>query len=169
MYSLNVPVPGAVAERAWELRRSLTGLSVLRDDHTFVIKRLEARTSGAFAAEERAIRSTIAGTPPFEAQVTGIETFDHPPTGPAPVIYLAVDCPAVETLHQLLVDAFGTVTAVEGTDYVPHITLGRGIDDPAAVEALTTASFDPVTWTVNRLCFWDARREVEIGSVALPA
>lgn len=169
MYSLNVPVPGAVSERAWELRRSLTGVDRLRDDLTLVVKRLEARTSGEFAAESKAVRDCLSGTAPFEARVTGIEAFTDPPAGPGPVVYLAVESPAVGKLHLSLVDALGAITGVEGEIYVPHITLGRGIDDPADLERLCNRPFEPISWTVERLSFWDARREVEIGSVSLPA
>ena len=169
MYSLNVPVPGIVKERAWELRRPLTGVERHRDELSLVVKRLEARTSGEFAAESQAVREWCRGTPPFEIRLPRIETFEDPPAGPAPVIYLAVESPAIEELHATLVDALGAVTAVEGDHYVPHITLGRGLDDPAVLAQLDEHSFEPISWSVERLCFWDARREVEIGSVPLPA
>lgn len=169
MYSLNVPVPGAVRERAWELRSQLTVFERLRDEHTLVIKRLDARTSGEFAALERATREEVAGTAPFEASITGIGHFESPPAGPSPVVYLAVESPPLERLHRRLVEGLDAVPELEGDAYRPHITLARGTTDHEAVEALLQTDVEPVTWTVDRLVFWDARRELATGTIRLPA
>lgn len=168
MYSLNVPVPGAVSEIAWDLRSSITGFELLRDELTLVVKRLDARTAGEFAALERAVRSELAGTAPFEVEVQGIDRFEDPPTDPAPVVYLDVHSPAIESLHADLVDRFQALGPVEGAGYTPHITLARGgpSDARAALRDVTEPSH---RWTVDRLIFWDARRELPAGEVALPA
>lgn len=169
MYSLNVPVPGAISAIAWELRSSLTGFERLRDELTLVVKRLEARSAGEFAADERAVREALAGTDPFEIAVTGLDLFTDPPAGPDPVVYLAVESPGLRALHRELVERFGPVGAIEGAAYAPHITLARGATDPEAVETALAAEIGEHRWTVDRLVFWDARRELPAGEVALPA
>lgn len=167
MYSLNVPVPGAVSERVWDLRSALTGSERLRDELTLVVKRLDARSAGEFAAIERAIREELSGTAPFEAELTGIDCFEDPPAGPAPVVYLAVESPGLEALHSELVDRFGAVGETEGDAFVPHITIARG-GNPSAIAELEDASITGYRWTVDRLIFWDARRELPAGDLNLP-
>ncbi len=169
MYSLNVPVPGTVSSRVWDLRAALTGFDRLRDELTLVVKRLDARSAGEFAALERAVREELSGTAPFEVEITGVERFEDPPAGPAPVIYLAIDSPPLEALHDELVDRFRTVGAIEGGAYVPHITVARGDGDPVALEYRELDGLAGYRWTVDRLVFWDARRELPAGDVNLPA
>lgn len=169
MYSLNVPVPGAVSSGVWDLRAALTGFERLRDELTLVVKRLDARSAGEFAALERAMREELTGTAPFEVEITGVDRFEDPPAGPAPVIYLAVDSPALEGLHDALVDRFGVLGAIEGREYVPHITIARGDGDVAAIGDRELEGLAGYRWTVDRLVFWDARRELPAGEVSLPA
>lgn len=168
MYSLNVPVPGAVSEQAWALRSHLTDFELLRDEHTLVVKRLDARTQGEFAAVERAVRDRVRGTAPFEVEVDGIDVFTSPPAGPAPVIFFAVDSPGMVALHRDLVEDFGAVEALEGDEYRPHITLARG-GNPDALDAALEIDISPMSWTVERLIFWDATRELPAGEIPLPA
>ncbi len=169
MYSLNVPIPGAVSSQVWDLRSSLSGFDRLRDELTLVVKRLEARGAGEFAASERAMREELTDVAPFEAEIAGWDVFEDPPAGPAPVVYLAVESPRLETLHTELVDRFGAVGAIEGDAYVPHITIARGDGDIEALESRGLRGFEGYRWTVERLEFWDARREVPTGEVRLPA
>lgn len=169
MYSLNVPVPGAVSSQAWDLRSVLTGFERLRDEHTLVIKRLEARSAGEFAALERAIREELTGTAPFEVEITGLGIFREPTTEPGPVLYFDVQSPGLVRLHEKLVSRFGAVGEIEGADYTPHITLARGGGDPSVIDDLLDMEGPTHRWTVDRLVFWDARRELPAGEVSLPA
>ena len=105
--------------------------------------------------------------------MTGIDAFEDPPLGDAPVVYLAVEAsPAgaaratgggddrdpLRALHDRLVGEFGAVTGLEDADYVPHVTLARGWDgpgDPAdAVSRLRECDFEGVGWTVDELGVW---------------
>lgn len=169
MYSLNVPIPGAVSSQVWDLRSTLAGFDRLRDELTLVLKRLDARSAGEFAAVERAMRQELSGVAPFEAEIDGVDVFEDPPAGPAPVIYLAVESPRLEALHEELVDRFGAVGAIEGEAYVPHITIARGEGDIDGLEEHGIGELDGYGWTVDRLEFWDARRELPAGDVGLPA
>lgn len=169
MYSLNVPVPGPVRAIAWDLRADLLGLERLRDELTLVVKRLDARSAGEFAAVERAVRQELQGTSPFEVRITGLEAFTDPPAGPAPVVYLAIDGPELVALHRRLVERFGTEGPIEGAGYRPHITLGRGTAEPGAIDDMLATEVGDHRWTVDRLVFWDARRALPAGDVALPA
>lgn len=168
MYSLNAPVPGAISALAWDLRSALTGFERIRDELTLVVKRMEGRSAGEFAAEERAIRQAIAGTAPMEAAVVGVDVFEEPPAGPAPVVYLEVESPGLIELHTQLVEHYGALGPVEGADYTPHITLARGTDDPSIIEMVREVAEPQHTWTIDRLVFWDARRGVPAGEVSLP-
>lgn len=168
MYSLNVPVPGEVAGLAWDLRSALVGFERQRDELTLVVKRLNASSAGEFAAVERAVREELAGTPPIELAIDGLDLFADPIAGPAPVLYLDIESPGVEALHRQLVNRFDPLGPIEGKEYVPHITLARGGDLETAEKVM--AEFGPThRWTANRLVFWDGRREVPAGEISLPA
>lgn len=168
MYSLNIPVPGYISERAWELRSRLTGFEELRDRHTLVVKRLEVTTREEYLERERSVRDVVRDTVPFEARVTGIDTFASPPAGRAPVVYFVVESPGLVALHGQLVDAFGAVSGIEGNRYEPHITLARG-GDAGSIAALDEIEISPFSWTVERLIFWDATRQLPAGDIRLPA
>lgn len=166
--SLNVPVPGRVAAVAGELRPALEPFATVRERHTLVAKRLgEVEPAGL----QSRVRRTLAGTPAFEARVTGIGAFASPTAGPGPVVYLTVESPGLVDLHRRLCGTFGHAPGVEGHDYVPHVTLARGggADAEAAVERLVGTEVEPVAWTVSELVFWDARYDEVIGRVGLPA
>lgn len=169
MFSLNVPIPGAISALAWEWRASLQSFDALRDDLTLVVKRLDADTAGEFAAVERAMREELRGTDPFEVRITGFDSFEDPPAGPAPVLYLGVESVGIDRLHRRLVDRFGAMGPIEGEDYVPHITLARGADEAAVRQVIDEQEAPEQQWTVDRLVFWDARRELPVSDVSLPA
>lgn len=169
MYSLNVPVPGGLSELAWEWRSSFGEFDVLRDELTLVVKRLEATTAGEFAADERAVREAIRGIDPFEVSIEGLDVFEDPPAGPAPVLYIAIESEGIERLHHRLVDQFGAMGPIEGKGYVPHITLARGTDPSALEEVLDQREVPTHEWMAERLVFWDARRELPVSDVSLPA
>ena len=161
MDSLNVPVPGQVSRLVGEIRGELAAFDEVSARHSLVCKRFESRP------EETRLRDALAGTPAFEARVDTIGRFDDPPTGPAPVVYLAVESPGLRRLHDRLVDIFGAVPELEGSAYVPHVTLARG-GAAATAERLTGRSVGPVTWTVSGLERWSAARREAVGRIDLP-
>jgi hypothetical protein len=94
--SLNVPVPGRVRRIAADLHPELVAFDWVRERHGLLCKRFE-RTP-----DQVALRDALAGTPAFEAKVTGIDYFTDPPHGSAPVVYLAVESPGLRRLHERL-------------------------------------------------------------------
>jgi 2'-5' RNA ligase len=167
VYSLNVPVPGAVERLAADLHPKLAGFDRLRDRHSIVCKRFEADEHDLHYLRER-LRRALSPTPAFEARVTGIDAFETPTHGPGPVVYLAVESPGLRDLHSRLVEVFGAVhDDLEGPAYVPHVTLAR--DGPTgAVDRLLATDVDPVTWTVSELHLWSRRRRETAWTVPLP-
>ena len=166
MYSVNVPVPGRVREVADECYPALQAFETIRDEHTLLLKRLG--DDAPVSRLQREVREALRGAPAVEARITGIDSFADPPLGAAPVVYLAVESPGLERLHERLVEAFGAVEGLEGPDYVPHVTLARGGDE-AAARRLAERSIDPVTWTVSELEFWDGRHRLPVSRLSLPA
>jgi 2'-5' RNA ligase len=167
VYSLNVPVSGAVERLAADLHPKLTGFDRVRDRHAIVCKRFEADEADLHHLRER-LRSALSPTPAFEARVTGIDAFETPTHGPGPVVYLAVESPGLRDLHARLVEAFGAVDdELEGPAYVPHVTLAR--DGPAdAVDRLLATPVDPITWTVSELHLWSRARRETAWNVPVP-
>ena len=170
MYSLNVPVPGAIERVAADLYPALQAFDVVREHHTFVLKRLEVDGPQEFDRVAKLVRRTLSGAPAVEARTTGIDGFEEPVAGPGPVVYLGVESPGLHDLHNRLVTELGAVTGLEGPSWVPHITLARG-GDPTAIDLDRLRSRDPasVTWTVGSLEFYDARRGERAGMISLPA
>ncbi|WP_158855258.1 2'-5' RNA ligase family protein [Halorhabdus sp. CUG00001] len=166
MYSLNVPVPSSVARLASELAREVPRAQErTRGEHTLVLKRLgQDRSVPRLQAQ---IREYLAGQPPFEAQVTGIDYFANATNGPSPVVYLTVESPELRRVHEKLVAKFSPVEGMEGDDYSPHVTIARG-GDRATTTGLAERSIEPITWTVSRLTVRDARRGEPASSVSLP-
>ena len=74
MYSLNAPVPSAVARLASGLAADLLDATV-RERHTLVVKRLGEGAPSGLSGE---VRRIVAGTDPFPARVTGVDVFDDP-------------------------------------------------------------------------------------------
>lgn len=167
MYSLNVPVPGTVAALARDLGTRL-GTAELRQrgEHTLVAKRLGRGDAAAYHELEARAREVLRGEPPFAVRVTGVDVFTDVPRGEGPVVYLAVESPGLEALHERLCERFDPVDDVEGDDYTPHVTVARGGSVERAA-ALRDTPFDPVDWTVERLEFWDAERSQSVSSVSL--
>jgi 2'-5' RNA ligase len=164
VFSLNAPVPGTVSRLAAELHPELVPFDRIRERHTLAVKRFEERSLDRV---RKRLRGVLRPTPAFEARVTGVDLFAEPTSGTAPVVYLAVESPGLLDVHERLVEAFGGVEGLEGTDYVPHVTLARG-GDLAAARRLRDRPIEPVTWTVSRLQLWDARYREAVGSVGLP-
>ncbi|MFB6370590.1 MAG: 2'-5' RNA ligase family protein [Haloarculaceae archaeon] len=134
-----------------------------RDKHTLVIKRLGGRDDHLVSS----VREAIAGTEPFEAAVTGLDLFAEPTTGAGPVIYLAVQSPALTALHSQLCDTFPPVPGIEGDAYVPHITIARGGDLETA-RRLADRSIDPHRFEIETLVVWDAHRDTTAARFSLP-
>lgn len=166
MYSLNAPVPGRVSRLADELFPQLRAFENVREDHSLLVKRLADDES--YERVSSVARSALAGAPAFEVAVTGLDYFDAPPTGTAPVVYLTVESPGLRRVHQQLVDELGAIEHLEGEDYVPHVTLARE-GDVADARRLAEREIEPVSWTVSELQFTDAHRERVLGTVSLPA
>lgn len=150
MYSVTVPVPGRVRELATALYPELVGFDAVREDHSCLLKRL-GEPDHAAQLQHRTHRA-LEGTAPLEARVTGIDYFADPPLGSAPVVYLAVDSPGLESVHARLAEEFGTVAELEGEDYVPHVTLARGGDE-ATAKRVADRDTDAIEWTVGELEF----------------
>ena len=166
--SLNVPVPSAVAALADDLAPALTPFDRVRDDHTFVLKRLADGSPYPHRLREQA-RTALAGAGPARARVDGLGVFEWPPSGPGPVLYLAVESPGLVAMHETLVDALGAVEGLEGADYTPHVTLARGADlPPAALDRLCDRSVPAVEWTVDRLLVYDAGYDEVAARLSLP-
>ena len=170
MYSLNVPLPPAVRDLVNAFRPALAGFGRVRGvrDATLVVKRLDAADRREYLAAEREATAALRGAPAFAARIARVGVFDAPVAGPGPLVYLAVESPGLERVHGQLVDALGAVEGLEGDEYVPHVTLARD-GPPAAVRRVRERSFDPVTWSVTELEFYDADHGERIEAVSLPA
>jgi len=168
VYSLNVPVPGRVQRLAADFRPALAAFETVRERHTLVVKRLGEEDPVGL---EKRVRRTLSGAPAFEARVARVGAFESPAAGREPVVYLAVESPGLVLLHRQLCESFDPVPGIEGEDYVPHVTLARGggTDVEDALERLVETEFEPVTWTVGELVFWDAKVGEPAGRVGLPA
>ncbi|MFB6114390.1 MAG: 2'-5' RNA ligase family protein [Halodesulfurarchaeum sp.] len=168
MYSLNVSLPAAVRERAFDLRPALTDFDRVRESRTqtLVLKRLPATDRREFLRTEHRARNALAGAPVVCARISGIGFFSDPPTGTGPVVYLSVDSHGIHDLHQRLVEEFGAVEPLEGDDYVPHVTLARG-GNLRDAERITSRSIDPIHFSVEELAFYDVTDREHIGTISL--
>lgn len=169
MYSLNVPVPGEVARRAAEIARDLPEARPrARGEHTLGVKRLVSHTDESYGRLETKTREVLVGQPAFEVRVSAIEYFDEAPTGTSPVVYLTVDSPELIRLHDRLAEVFDPLEEIEGEGYTPHVTVARGGSLERA-KSVSAREFEPLTWTVDELVFWDGQRRKPVSSVSLPA
>ncbi len=166
MYSVNVPVPGRVRRLADRLYPDLVGFDTVREDHSCLLKRL-GEADHVAQLQHRAHRA-LEGAPAVEAEITDIDYFADPPLGSAPVVYLAVESPGLERIHADLTEAFEVVDGLEGSDYVPHVTLARGGDLETA-KRLADREIEPVRWTVSELEFWDGTYKLPVSRVSLPS
>ncbi|MFC7167224.1 2'-5' RNA ligase family protein [Halospeciosus flavus] len=174
MYSVNVPVPQAVRSLAADLRPALSDFERIRQRPTLLCKRLPAENRREYLDAERRARRALDGLPPFAVRIDGIDVFEDPPSGTAPVVYLSVTSPGLDEAHRRLVDEFGAIDGLEGEDFVPHVTLARQYDggpvyreDPT--DRLRRKEIDPIEWDATELQFYDASYGERIDSVSLPA
>lgn len=170
MYSVNVPVPPEIRELASRLRPALSGFDRIRParSRTLVLKRLPANDRREFLQVAQRARDALEGTPPFEAAVTGIETFWDPPKGSGPVAYLAVEGEGLSRIHDRLVGEFDAVAELEGPNYVPHVTLARG-GPQSAPNPLQYREIESVRFTVDTLELYDSVHTERVESIHLPA
>ena len=164
MYSLNVPVPSHVAALAAQIAAQIPGARPRRrGEHTLVVKRLGTTDPHRLSARAR---EAVSGVQPFEIRVDRVEQFSAPPTGSAPVVYLAVDSREIAALHERLLAEFSPAEEIEGAAYVPHVTVARGGDEDVVEQA--TGAVEPVAWTVTELVVWDGTYQEPIERIALP-
>lgn len=169
MYSLNIPVPAAVARLASDLAGDLPAARARpRGEHSLVVKRLGEGTATPYARLETRVRELLSGQPAFEARVTGIDLFRDPVAGAGPVVYLRVESPPLVALHRRLLSDFDPVDGMEGESYVPHVTVARGGSIERA-EDLADRPIDPVDWDVTELVFWDSEHSQPVSRLSLPA
>lgn len=161
MLSLNAPVPSEISRLAVGLAASCRTARV-RERHSLLVKRLGDGRSVPDRVRA-ALREVEAA--PFAVRTGPLEAFHDPPMGPGPVVYLTVDSPELERLHDVLCARFEPAGAIEGDGYVPHVTVARGGDAGDMLDA----SVEPREWTVDRLVVRDADRDLDIETVALPA
>jgi len=167
VYSLNVPLPGAVSALAADLARDLPDARArARDEHTMVAKRLGRGDRVDFHRISARTREALAGAPAFDLRVTGVDYFEEAAAGPSPVVYLAVESPGLCAIHRQLSESFAPVDGMEGDAYVPHVTVARG-GSLAGAKRLAGREIEPIEWTVTELVFWDTDRGQHAGSVVL--
>jgi len=169
VYSLNVPVPPQVARLAGELARELPAARKRsRGTHTLGVKRLDHERERSYARIETRVRELLAGQPRFEVRITGIDQFEDPPVGTAPVVYLVVESPELRTVHERLTGEFDRIDQIDGEEYDPHVTIARG-GSPERAQRLVGRPIDPISWEVTELLFWDAERKQAVSHLSLPA
>jgi len=164
VYSLNAAVPGRVRRIAGDLYPQLAGFADVREDHSICVKRLG--DDEPYKTLANRARTALADAPAFEVAVTGIDYFAEPTSGTAPVVYLTVESPGLEQVHETLVAEFGALPGLEGEAFTPHVTLARD-GDVADAERIAERKIDPVTWTVSELDFTDALHDNAIGKIPL--
>jgi 2'-5' RNA ligase len=168
VYSLNAPVPPEIARLAIDLASDLPGADPrTRGEHTLLVKRLGTDGEGDLDHRIERVRETLRGVAPFEVRITGVDWFPEPETGTGPVVYLAVESPALAEVHRALCEVIDPVAHLEGEEYVPHVTIARGGDREEA-ERLTQRDVDSRTYTVDELAVWDAHRDVATTRFSLP-
>jgi 2'-5' RNA ligase len=169
VYSLNVPVPSRVARLAARIARDCPrARSRGRDEHTLVLKRLGDANQQTYGRLEARVRESLRGQPPFEVRIGSVGYFAEAASGRSPVVYLAVQSRAVESIHDRLVGPFDAATGIEGDEYVPHVTVARGGSLESA-RRVAAQEIDPISWTVSELVFWDGRHDHPVTTLSLPA
>jgi len=175
VYSVNAAVPAAVKDAAADLRPALTGFARIRERHeqTLLVKRVPADDRKQLRTAWQTARDALEGAPAVEARVAEVASFENPPNGSSPVVYLAVESPGLHDLHRRLCEVFDPVPVMEGgDDYDPHVTLARDADGfrgRRAVENVVGRDVGPVTWTIDELYLYDAEYGERVDTLPLPA
>jgi 2'-5' RNA ligase len=162
VYSLNAPVPTEVETIARERQADLPGDWRPRDRLTLVVKRVGESETDHRALADRA-REALSGASPCRARLGDPGTFA---AENGPVAYLRVESPGLERLHRRLCRSFEPVPEIEGEDYVPHVTLGRG-GDPDVLAARRERPAEPIEWPVSYLLLWSNRWREPVASIPL--
>lgn len=171
MFSLNVPVPPAVDRLVEELRPELGRFERIRERRTLVCKRLGAdllsdphrppEKDAALSQLRSELRPLVRGTGPFRVEITGIDAFEEPTAGPGPVVYFVVESESLVRLHWRLVRAFGGIEEIEGEEYVPHVTLARGMKQATNEFGTESNEFNNVRDEFGRQGGSDVERELD--------
>jgi 2'-5' RNA ligase len=175
VYSVNAPVPDAVDDVAAALRPALTAFARVREkrDRTLLLKRVPADDRKELRTAWETAKDALDGAPAVEARIAEVDTFENPPNGSSPVVYLAVESPGLHLLHQRLCEVFEPVPVMEGgDDYDPHVTLARdadGFQGRRAVENIDGRQVGPVTWDIEELYLYDAEHGERVDALSLPA
>lgn len=153
---MNLRVPPAVERLSDRLHPELTCFDRIRERHTLVVKRIENDTweTGHGGVRER-LRRVLDSTAPFPVRIDGVDYFADPPDGPGPVVYLSVDSPGIDQLHRRFCQEFPVIDAVEGENYVPHVTVARGGSAGDAERFVERTEIEPVEWTADHALTWD--------------
>jgi len=168
VFSLNAPLPSAVARLALDLAAELPAAEARpRGEHTLLLKRLGDGTDGRADHLVHEARDALTGTAPFAVRISGVDLFEVPTTGSAPVVYLAVESPGLDALHDRLCDRFDPVDRLEGDDFTPHVTVARG-GDMATARRLADRPIEPIEFVVDTVALWDAYHKVEAARFSLP-
>ncbi|MCL9816039.1 2'-5' RNA ligase family protein [Natronocalculus amylovorans] len=173
MFSVNVPVSGRTKQLANRIHPDLIQFQRMRDRHTLVLKRFDdsllergLSPNQQVAAFRHLLRPLAANTAPFTVRATHIDTFDEPPVGSAPVVYLAIESEPLMEFHRRLVSEFGPIDGLEGEKYTPHVTLARG-GATAVADRLSEMTVDPIEWRVTSLDIWDPQFREIAGRISL--
>lgn len=160
MYSVNVPLPDPLVDLATRLRGAVPEGTRPRRRLALVLKRLPDR---AYPDLARETRTTLDGTPACAARLDGLDAFE---AATGPVVHLRVESPGLHLLHERLCGRFDPVPDVEGADYVPHVTLGRGGDE-RAVARFCEREVEPLEWAVEAVTLYDAAHREPVETIAL--
>ena len=175
VYSVNAPVPDAVDDVAESLRPALTEFARVRErrERTLLLKRVPAADRKELRTAWETAKDALEGAPAVEARVSEVDTFENPPNGSSPVVYLAVESPGLHRLHDRLCEVFDPVPVMEGgDDYDPHVTLARDADGfrgRRAVENIDGRQVGPATWDIEALHLYDAEHGERVATLSLPA
>ncbi len=172
VFSLNVPVPGRVRRVAGDLHPELARFDRLRERHSLLLKRFDTALdddADSLPRLRERLRPLLSrqGGGGLDLRVTGLDYFETPPHGPGPVVYLTVESADLRALHHRLCGAFGAVTGMEGTEYVPHVTLARGGRIVDAADLADRRAIDPVEWTAGELRIHDSRYREDAARLPL--
>lgn len=168
MYSLNAVIPPAANEFRDDLAEVLEPFEERRDPLTLVVKRFGSRAPTELASLTRSLGEILQQWGPIAAEIEGVDVFVDPPGGLGPVVYLDITSPGLESLHRQLVDRFGVVDpAIEGAQYVPHITLARG-GPRTGIDSVMDTSLATHEWTIEELMLWTARQDTAVTRFSLP-
>ena len=172
MFSLNVPVPGEIKALAGELHPLLTRFERIRERHTLLAKRFDTGLdddADSLPRLRERLRPLLRehDTGELTLRVTGLGHFETPPSGPGPVLYLAVESADLHALHRRLCSSFGAVEELEADRFTPHVTLARGGHIADVSDIGERRQIDPIEWTADELLVRDSRYREDAARIPL--